>query len=137
MAGVNRFYPVNGKNHPTTKDTMSTKFGMIIIRNVRVLPDLRGERLFLLGCGPSTLAALLMMSGLFFLPTAAQVSFAAAAPFHLRMGYPQPSGAMLPVWVITEARRDQKYGFNLQNIYISGGARPTPKTSLTTASLKS
>ena len=32
---------------------------------------------------------------------------------------------MLPLWVITEARLDQKYGFNLQNIYISGGARLT------------
>ena len=32
---------------------------------------------------------------------------------------------MLPLWVISEARLDQKYGFNLQNIYISGGARLT------------
>ena len=29
----------------------------------------------------------------------------------IRVGYPQPSGAMLPLWVITEARLDQKYGF--------------------------
>ena len=41
------------------------------------------------------------------------------------MGYPQPSGAMLPLWVITEAKLDQKYGVDLQNIYISGGARLT------------
>ena len=54
-----------------------------------------------------------------------QLLFAAAAPFHLRMGYPQPSGAMLPVWVITEAKLDQKYGLALQNIYISGGSRLT------------
>src|SRR5258705_3918045 len=32
---------------------------------------------------------------------------------------------MLPLWVINEARLDEKYGFNLQNIYISGGARLT------------
>ena len=32
---------------------------------------------------------------------------------------------MLPLWVISEARLNQKYGFNLQNIYISGGARLT------------
>ena len=32
---------------------------------------------------------------------------------------------MLPLWVITEARLDQKYGVDLQNIYISGGARLT------------
>jgi len=50
---------------------------------------------------------------------------AAAVPAAIRLGYPQPSGAMLPLWVISEARLDQKYGFNLQNIYISGGARLT------------
>ncbi len=50
---------------------------------------------------------------------------AAAVPAAIRVGYPQPSGAMLPLWVINEARLDQKYGFNLQNIYISGGARLT------------
>ena len=50
---------------------------------------------------------------------------AAAVPATIRVGYPQPSGAMLPLWVISEARLDQKYGFNLQNIYISGGARLT------------
>jgi ABC-type nitrate/sulfonate/bicarbonate transport system substrate-binding protein len=54
-----------------------------------------------------------------------QEILAAAAPATIRIGYPQPSGAMLPLWVITEARLDQKYGFNLQNIYISGGARLT------------
>lgn len=50
---------------------------------------------------------------------------AASAPLGIRMGYPQPSGAMLPLWLITEAKLDQKYGFELQNIYISGGARLT------------
>jgi ABC-type nitrate/sulfonate/bicarbonate transport system substrate-binding protein len=50
---------------------------------------------------------------------------AAAVPAAIRVGYPQPSGAMLPLWVINEARLDQKYGFTLQNIYISGGARLT------------
>ncbi len=42
-----------------------------------------------------------------------------------RVGYPQPSGAMLPIWVMAEAKLDQKYGVELQNIYISGGARLT------------
>ena len=32
---------------------------------------------------------------------------------------------MLPLWVIAEAKLDQKYGVDLQNIYISGGARLT------------
>lgn len=50
---------------------------------------------------------------------------AAVAPAPIRVGYPQPSGAMLPLWVISEAQLDQKYGFSLQNIYISGGARLT------------
>ena len=50
---------------------------------------------------------------------------AATAPSGMRMGYPQPSGAMLPIWVMSEAKLDHKYGFDLQNIYISGGARLT------------
>ena len=54
-----------------------------------------------------------------------QKIIAAAVPTTIRISYPQPSGAMLPLWVISEARLDQKYGFNLQNIYISGGARLT------------
>src|SRR5580765_1689377 len=54
-----------------------------------------------------------------------QKIIAAAMPTTIRIGYPQPSGAMLPLWVISEAGLDQKYGFNLQNIYISGGARLT------------
>ncbi|HWH79704.1 MAG TPA: ABC transporter substrate-binding protein [Candidatus Binatus sp.] len=48
--------------------------------------------------------------------------FAAAA---VRVGYPQPSGAMLPIWVMSEAKLAQKYGIELQSIYISGGARLT------------
>jgi NitT/TauT family transport system substrate-binding protein len=54
-----------------------------------------------------------------------RAAFAASAPISMRMGYPQPSGAMLPIWVMTEARLDHKYGVDLQNIFISGGARLT------------
>src|SRR5262245_10316056 len=43
----------------------------------------------------------------------------------VRVGYPQPSGAQLPLWVMSEAKLDRKYGVDLQNIYISGGARLT------------
>ena len=50
---------------------------------------------------------------------------AAAAPITMRVGYPQPSGAQLPLWVMSEAQLDRKYGVDLQNIYISGGARLT------------
>jgi NitT/TauT family transport system substrate-binding protein len=54
------------------------------------------------------------------------VAAAAAAPaVTVRVGYPQPSGAQLPLWVMSEAKLDKKYGFDLQNIYISGGARLT------------
>ena len=52
-------------------------------------------------------------------------AYGAGAPFRLRVGYPQPSGAQLPLWIMSEARFDQKYGFELQYIYISGGARLT------------
>jgi len=48
-------------------------------------------------------------------------SFAADAP--TRVGYPQPSGAMLPPWLVSEAKLDQKYGVQVQNIFISGAAR--------------
>ncbi|MBI1995538.1 MAG: hypothetical protein HYS66_03600, partial [Deltaproteobacteria bacterium] len=51
--------------------------------------------------------------------------YGAAAPFSVRVGFPQPSGAQLPLWLMVEARLDQKYGFDLQSIYISGGARLT------------
>ena len=49
----------------------------------------------------------------------------ARAAVTIRMGYPQPSGAMLPIWVMADHKIDQKYGVDLQNIYISGGARLT------------
>jgi NitT/TauT family transport system substrate-binding protein len=48
-----------------------------------------------------------------------------AAALTVRVGYPQPSGAQLPVWVIAEARTDKRYGVDVQVIYISGGARLT------------
>jgi len=54
----------------------------------------------------------------------ASVAFGASAN-NIRIGYPQPSGAMLPIWVMAETKLDQKYGVDLQNIYISGGARLT------------
>lgn len=43
----------------------------------------------------------------------------------IRIGYPQPSGAQLPVWVIADAGTDKRYGVDVQVIYISGGARLT------------
>ena len=51
--------------------------------------------------------------------------YSAAASFRVRVGFPQPSGAQLPLWIMSEGKFDQKYGFELQNIYISGGARLT------------
>lgn len=53
------------------------------------------------------------------------LKLASAAPQTVRVGYPQPSGAQIPLWVIPEAKLDQRYGVNLQVIYISGGARLT------------
>ena len=51
----------------------------------------------------------------------AGAAFAASAP--VRVGYPQPSGAMLPLWLVSDAKLDQKYGVTVQNIFISGAAR--------------
>lgn len=81
-----------------------------------------GESFSFFGCGFAALSALVVAS-LLLASLAAQESFAAAAPSLVRVGYPQPSGAQLPLWVMAEAKLDQKYGFDLQSIYISGGAR--------------
>jgi len=58
-------------------------------------------------------------------PFQLNLAFAASALPVIRMGYPQPSGAMLPIWLMPDAKLDQKYGVDVQNIYISGGARLT------------
>ena len=58
---------------------------------------------------------------LVFVLVSAIASFAATAT--VRVAYPQPSGAMLPLWLVTEAKLDQKYGVPVQNIFISGAAR--------------
>ncbi len=47
----------------------------------------------------------------------------AGAAVALRVGYPQPSGAMLPLWLVSDAKLDQKYGAPVQNIFITGAAR--------------
>jgi NitT/TauT family transport system substrate-binding protein len=49
----------------------------------------------------------------------------AKAAVALRVGYPQPSGAMLPLWLVSDAKLDQKYGAPVQNIFLSGAARMT------------
>lgn len=69
----------------------------------------------------SAIFLLIAMLSMFF---SASVAFGASANT-IRIGYPQPSGAMLPIWVMAETKLDQKYGVDLQNIYISGGARLT------------
>jgi len=55
----------------------------------------------------------------------AVTKFLDAAPLTVRVGYPSPSGAQLPVWVIPEAGIDRRYGLNVQPIFISGPARLT------------
>jgi NitT/TauT family transport system substrate-binding protein len=71
--------------------------------------------------GRSTLFFVAAIALLFF--TSAPV-LAAATPV-VKIGYPQPSGAQIPIWVISEAKIDQRYGLNVQVVYISGGARLT------------
>jgi NitT/TauT family transport system substrate-binding protein len=56
-----------------------------------------------------------------FVGTSSMNAFAASVP--TRVGYPQPSGAMLPLWLVSEAKLDQKYGVPVQNIFISGAVR--------------
>jgi ABC-type nitrate/sulfonate/bicarbonate transport system substrate-binding protein len=69
------------------------------------------------------LAFAAMLAMVWFGDATSAALFAANAA--VRVGYPQPSGAQLPLWVMSEAKLDKKYGFDLQNIYISGGARLT------------
>lgn len=52
-------------------------------------------------------------------------NFSSAAQPTVRVGYPQPSGAQLPIFVIPVAGTDRRYGIDVQVIYISGGARLT------------
>ncbi len=54
---------------------------------------------------------------------AASSAALSAANATVRVGYPQPSGAMLPLWLVSDAKLDQKYGVPVQNIFISGAAR--------------
>ncbi|MBI2371441.1 MAG: ABC transporter substrate-binding protein [Deltaproteobacteria bacterium] len=48
---------------------------------------------------------------------------ASGATMLLKVGYPQPSGAQLPLWIIPEAGLDAAYGLKVQPIFILGGAR--------------
>ena len=121
MGGGNGFCREMSNFYLTTK---STKFGELIIRNLRVLRDLRGEYSFSSHLGSAAVAILVIVLAV-LPPSSPRDSFAAAAPITIRVGYPQPSGAQLPLWVMSEAKLDRKYGFDLQNIYISGGARLT------------
>jgi NitT/TauT family transport system substrate-binding protein len=55
--------------------------------------------------------------------SAAALAASFGADLTVRVGYPQPSGAMLPLWLVSDAKLDQKYGVPVQNIFISGAAR--------------
>jgi NitT/TauT family transport system substrate-binding protein len=67
------------------------------------------------------LALTAMIAMIWLVGASSATSFAATTP--MRVGYPQPSGAMLPLWLVSEAKLDQKYGVPVQNIFISGAAR--------------
>jgi ABC-type nitrate/sulfonate/bicarbonate transport system substrate-binding protein len=63
----------------------------------------------------------------FVLPVAllAIVEAADGAAPAVRIGYPQLSGGSTPLWVITDAKLDQRYGVDVKPIYIAGGATLT------------
>ena len=124
MGGGKGFCRVE-RNFLTTKYTKGTKFEKIIIRILRVLRDLRGENSFSFDPDSVSLVILVILVSALIMPSSPQECFAATAPITIRVGYPQPSGAQLPLWVMSEAKLDRKYGFDLQNIYISGDARLT------------
>src|SRR5689334_9691698 len=64
---------------------------------------------------------------LFVLPLAlsALAAAAEAAAPAIKIGYPQLSGGSTPLWVITDAKLDQRYGVDVKPIYIAGGATLT------------
>ena len=119
MAGAKRIVAMERKFVSTTKNTKVTK----VSDTSSELRVFRGAISWALECCGAILGTVVV--ALLLLSALAQYSHAAAAPGTIRVGYPQPSGAQLPLWVMSEARLDHKYGFDLQNIYISGGARLT------------
>ncbi len=123
MAGANRLYRVVRTSDLTTKITKDTKVSDNYHSELRALRVLRGEYSVAFTRKRVVLSALVGFA-LLLMQTSARESFAASAN-NIRIGYPQPSGAMLPLWVMAEAKLDRKYGVDLQNIYISGGARLT------------
>ncbi len=48
-----------------------------------------------------------------------------AAATIVRVGYPQLNGGQTPLWVIPENKLDQKYGIDVNPVYIPGGVRLT------------
>ncbi len=124
MAGVKCFCQPDKTADLTTKITKDTKVSDNYFSELRALRVLRGESSlpFARGC---FVPAHLFVAVLLLVPPTMPECFAAAAPITVRVGYPQPSGAQLPLWVMSEAKLDRKYGVDLQNIYISGGARLT------------
>ena len=123
MADDNRNCPAKRGFKFTTKNTKATKILNNIDSELRALRDLRGKIRFSFTRHSLVVATIVVLAPL-LTRTSASVAFAASAN-SIRIGYPQPSGAMLPIWVMAETKLDQKYGVDLQNIYISGGARLT------------
>ncbi len=123
MDGGNRLYRVVGTLDLTTKSTKNTKVSDNYNSELRALRVLRGEYCFAFPRKRVVLGTLVSLA-LLLMHISARESFAASAN-NIRIGYPQPSGAMLPIWVMAESKLDRKYGVDLQNIYISGGARLT------------
>jgi NitT/TauT family transport system substrate-binding protein len=67
------------------------------------------------------LAVVLPLAPLYF----TELNVLGAAQPVVKIGYPQPSGAQIPVFVIPVAGTDRRFGIDVQVIYISGGARLT------------
>ena len=53
------------------------------------------------------------------------VNSAVAYAQAVRAGFPQLNGGQTPLWTISEAKLDRKYGIEVRPIYIPGGARLT------------
>ena len=108
MAGANRLYRVVRvrTSDLTTKVTKDTKVSDNYHSELRALRVLRGEYSVAFTRKRVVLSALVGFA-LLLMQTSAGESFAASAN-NIRIGYPQPSGAMLPLWVMAEAKLDRE-----------------------------
>jgi len=102
----------------TTKDTKSTKFGVFMIGNLRILRELRGEKSF-----ASLLVATLSLIALSALWLPGIADAAQSRPLiKVVAGYGSTDGAIAPLWFAKETRLFEKRGLDVMLVGMGTGA---------------